>query len=210
MINPHVFQKKINIYFFIVFFFITSVSFARYEGSGDLNLSKDTANAFANYITSNIVDSYTGTKQPNSSPGLFYVTKDGLHSQIVYCSYGHSGCLSGQDEYRFKYVCGDRAKRECFIFAEKNIIVWDKRNIKITSENKDEIIKILARENFYKISSNQITTPKKIDLNDTNKEKKIKETETNIVDQLQNLNNLYKAGALTKDEFEKAKAKLLK
>ena len=53
-------------------------------------------------------------------------------------------------------------------------------------------------------------TPKKSDITDANKEKKPKESVNNIVDQLQNLNNLYKSGALTKDEFEKAKAKLLK
>ena len=210
MINSHIFLKKINMYFFIIFIFFTSVSFARYEGSGDLNLSKDTANAFANYITSNIVDSYTGTKQPNSSPGLFYVTKDGLHSHIVYCKYNETGCPRAQDEYRIKDMCSEDAKRECFIFAEKNIIVWDKKKIEILSENKNEVTQILARENFYKISGNQIMTPKKSDITDANKEKKPKESVNNIVDQLQNLNNLYKSGALTKDEFEKAKAKLLK
>ena len=209
MINFHIFLKKLNMYFFIIYIFFTSVSFARYEGSGDLNLSKDTANTFANYITNNIIDRYTKTKQ-QSSPGLFYVTKDGLHSHIVYCKYNETGCPRAQDEYRFKAMCSEDAKRECFIFAEKNIIVWDKKKIEILSENKNEVTQILARENFYKISGNQIMTPKKLDITDANKEKKPKESVNNIVDQLQNLNNLYKSGALTKDEFEKAKAKLLK
>jgi hypothetical protein len=196
-------------YFFIIFIFFTSVSFARYEGSGDLNLSKDTANAFANYITNNIIDRYTKTRQ-QSSPGLFYVTNDGLHSHIVYCKYNDTGCPRAQDEYRFKAICSEDAKRECFIFAEKNIIVWDKKKIEILSENKNEVTQILVRENFYKMSGNQIMTPKKSDKTDANNEKKPKESINNIVDQLQNLNNLYKSGALTKDEFEKAKAKLLK
>jgi hypothetical protein len=196
-------------YFFIIFIFFTSVSFARYEGSGDLNLSKDTANAFANYITNNIIDRYTKTRQ-QSSPGLFYVTNDGLHSHIVYCKYNETGCPRAQDEYRFKAICSEDAKRECFIFAEKNIIVWDKKKIEILSENKNEVTQILVRENFYKMSGNQIMTPKKSDRTDANNEKKPKESINNIVDQLQNLNNLYKSGALTKDEFEKAKAKLLK
>ena len=209
MINFHIFLKKLNMYFFIIFIFFTSVSFARYEGSGDLNLSQDTANTFANYITNNIIDRYTKTRQ-QSSPGLFYVTKDGLHSHIVYCKYNETGCPRAQDEYRFKAMCSEDAKRECFIFAEKNIIVWDKKKIEILSENKNEVTQILARENFYKISGNQIMTPKKSDITDANKEKKPKESVNNIVDQLQNLNNLYKSGALTKDEFEKAKAKLLK
>jgi hypothetical protein len=196
-------------YFFFIFIFFTSVSFARYEGSGDLNLSKDTANAFANYITNNIIDRYTKTRQ-QSSPGLFYVTNDGLHSHIVYCKYNETGCPRAQDEYRFKAICSEDAKRECFIFAEKNIIVWDKKKIEILSENKNEVTQILVRENFYKMSGNQIMTPKKSDKTDANNEKKPKESINNIVDQLQNLNNLYKSGALTKDEFEKAKAKLLK
>jgi hypothetical protein len=196
-------------YFFIIFIFFTSVSFARYEGSGDLNLSKDTANAFANYITNNIIDRYTKTRQ-QSSPGLFYVTNDGLHSHIVYCKYNETGCPRAQDEYRFKAICSEDAKRECFIFAEKNIIVWDKKKIEILSENKNEVTQILVRENFYKMSGNQIMTPKKSDKTDANNEKKPKESINNIVDQLQNLYNLYKSGALTKDEFEKAKAKLLK
>ena len=164
-------------YFFIIFIFFTSVSFARYEGSGDLNLSKDTANAFANYITNNIIDRYTKTRQ-QSSPGLFYVTNDGLHSHIVYCKYNETGCPRAQDEYRFKAICSEDAKRECFIFAEKNIIVWDKKKIEILSENKNEVTQILVRENFYKMSGNQIMTPKKSDKTDANNEKNQKSLST--------------------------------
>ena len=38
--------------------------------------------------------------------------------------------------------------------------------------------------------------------------KKLKKNE-NIVDDLEKLNNLYKSGALTKEEFEKAKKRIL-
>ena len=38
---------------------------------------------------------------------------------------------------------------------------------------------------------------------------KSKQKDKNFVDQLQKLNDLYKSGALTKEEFEKAKKKIL-
>ncbi len=51
--------------------------------------------------------------------------------------------------------------------------------------------------------------PMRISFNDTETNNKNNSGNKNIVDQLNSLNELYKSGVLTKEEFEKAKKKIL-
>ena len=65
---------------------------------------------------------------------------------------------------------------------------------------------------YYDIEKFKLVERNNIKTQITKKEKKKKEKKTdnsNISKQLKTLNNLYKSGALTKEEFEKAKKKLL-
>jgi predicted patatin/cPLA2 family phospholipase len=63
---------------------------------------------------------------------------------------------------------------------------------------------------MQKIYERTTLAAKLISKNKVEKKKKEKKTDnSNISKQLKTLNNLYKSGALTKEEFEKAKKKLL-
>ena len=55
---------------------------------------------------------------------------------------------------------------------------------------------------------NKITRESFINSVSTNSKKKISQ-DSNFIDQLEQLNELYKSGVLTKEEFEKAKKKIL-
>ena len=131
------------------------------------------------------------------------VTKDGSFSKIVYCPYGSSNC-SNPTTYQWLLRCKEEAKQECFIFAEKNKIVWDKKEIYVKTEKREEIIEILKNEKFYK----EVNINKSPSNNSDTKKDNYKSSD-DIVIKLQKLNDLYKSGAISEKEFKTAKSKIL-
>jgi len=172
------------------------------DGFGELNFSQKTTNNFINYITGNYTDVYSKNRV-NSNPWLFLVTKDGAFSKIVYCPYGSTNC-NNPTTYQWLLRCKDEAKQECFIFAEKNKIVWNNKEVYIKTEKKEEIIEILKNEKFYK----EINITKN-SLSNSDSKKDNNKSSDDIVIKLQKLNDLYKSGAISEKEFKIAKNKLL-
>ena len=182
---------------------INSNSLAGYgDGFGELNFSQKTANSFINYITGNTINIYSKNRT-NSNPWLFLVTKDGTFSKLIGCPYGTSNC-DNPTTYQWLLRCKDEAKQECFIFAEKNKIVWNNKEIYIKSDKREEIIEILKNEKFYKETNITKKPPINSDL-----KKDASKSSDDIVIKLQKLNDLYKSGAISEKEFKAAKNMLL-
>ena len=164
-------------------------------GFGELNFSQKTASNFANYITGNYTDVYSKNRV-TSNPWLFLVTKDGTFSKIVYCPYGTNNC-NNPTTYQWLLRCKDEAKQECFIFAEKNKIVWNNKEIYVKSDKREEIIEILKNEKFYKETNITKKPPINSDLKkDTSK------SSDDIVIKLQKLNDLYNQAQLVKKNLK--------
>ena len=172
------------------------------DGFGELNFSQKTANSFINYITGNTINIYSKNRT-NSNPLLFLVTKDGTFSKLIGCPYGTSNC-DNPTTYQWLLRCKDEAKQECFIFAEKNKIVWNNKVIYVKSNKREEIIEILKNEKFYKEANITIKTPINSD-----PKKDVNKSSDDIVIKLQKLNDLYKSGAISEKEFKAAKNMLL-
>ena len=172
------------------------------DGFGELNFSQKTANNFVNYITGNYTDVYSKNRV-TSNPWLFLVTKDGTFSKIIYCPYGRDNC-NNPTTYQWLLSCKDEAKQECFIFAEKNKIVWNNKEIYVKSDKREEIIEILKNEKFYKEANITKKPPINSDL-----KKDASKSSDDIVIKLQKLNDLYKSGAISEKEFKAAKNMLL-
>ena len=68
------------------------------------------------------------------------------------------------------------------------------------------IILTISCANSY---NNQSDEKDKTTIKKKSKKKLEKKSENNIIDQLEALNDLYKSGVLTKEEFEKGKKKIL-
>ena len=97
----------------------------------------------------------------------------------------------------------------CFIFAKKRKIVWNSINYKFPKELSTEFVKNKLKElGFYGQQALKKEEKKK---EPKKKEPKKKTTDDNndIVQQIKDLKELYDSGVLTKEEFEKAKKKLL-
>ena len=102
---------------------------------------------------------------------------------------------------------------DVYVFAKKNKIVWCKSKEKISRNITLEGLQTKLNElGFFDGSVTKLSTePKKETANkkkkDNNSDAKL--DESNILKEIKELNELYKSGVLTKEQFEKAKNKIL-
>ena len=179
----------------------------RQDGSGELKISYQTLQNFKAYLRG---ETNAKGKSLNNKPLTFWVTTDGNGSYFWYCPFGQCRSSNPVEEKRTceKYYTG----QECFRFARNTSVRWknginpakgaqSKFNAKMSDQ---EIVAKLTELGFYGGSTS--TTPKI-----TKKKKEVKKSKDNkdVVKKLKDLNDLYKSGVLTKEEFAKAKKKLL-
>ena len=172
---------------------MSNTSFAGY-GSGELKFSESSVRNFQAYLQ--------GEK---GSPMRFLISADGSYTYHWYCPY--SSCVAGGDTREAK-ICSAKSGKQCSTFAVRRSVKWTNAQTKNAKgkekrfSSKDSIAEIktkLTALGFY--GSNTI---------DRKKTKKIiPANNSNLTSRLEQLNKLYKSGALTKDEFTKAKKKIL-
>jgi len=136
------------------------------------------------------------------------VTLDGRDSYFWYC--GHGTCVPGGDAGDIK-KCEQYYDKECKVFAKGRYIKWKNginkggKQGKINSRWSDSEIRAKLTELGFMGPTTSSTTKEQ------KKKKETKDTSSssNFTEELKELNKLYKEGVLTKEEFEKAKKKLL-
>ena len=192
---------------------LCNVGFAAKKGIGEVKLSDAVVRHFKVYLSGKIVQ---GTRW---KPMVFILSSDGSWSNYFYCPFD-SGC-SGRQHQEVVNDCERETNGHCGIFARKRTVIWDNGNDFPTREkrfnSKWDLAKIksqLEKLGFYDGGTTTKTEPKttkKTEPKITKKTKKKpkKKMSDDIVKQLKDLNELYESGALTKEEFEKAKKKLL-
>ena len=170
------------------FFFQTSYSSSTKYGYGDLNLSDFVVNAFIRYVKGG----------HTKAPYLFAVSADGKQYQSYICSAGLNNCGGGDE--RILEECDSYSRKNngtgnCKIFARLRTIKWDNgssRNKKIKSKwSNAEIKEKLKEYNLYGPTASKSKDSQKMS------------------SQLKELNSLYKSGAITEAEFNKAKNRIL-
>jgi len=172
---------------------MSNTSFAGY-GSGELKFSESSVRNFQAYLQ--------GKK---GSPMRFLISADGSYTSWWYCPY--SQCEAGGDTQEAK-KCTAASGSQCFTFAVRRSVKWtnaqtqDAKGKEKRFKSKDSITEIktkLTTLGFYGSNAVERKKTKKI----------IPANNSNLTSRLEQLNKLYKSGALTKDEFTKAKKKLL-
>ena len=162
------------------------------NGTGDLILSDPVIYSLEKYLK-------------HRKPVKFLVTKDGLNSSSWKCP--HSSCVpSGSDGE--EALCEKRWGKKCYTFVVRRSIKWqndqtqDAKGKEKRFKSKDSITEIktkLTALGFYGSNAVERKKTKKI----------IPANNSNLTSRLEQLNKLYKSGVLTKDEFTKAKKKIL-
>ena len=124
-------MKKIALYIFVFLFWSNYFNSAnaiitKYNGQGDLELSKKIIEEYYSYITTGI----------NNNPLNFFITQDHKNTFVVidkntnYKSYSGSGPID-----RNKKKCENNYKQPCFLFSNQRFIVWNNGINPIKKEN---------------------------------------------------------------------------
>ena len=186
-------MKKILGILFFSFILLTSPVKSEGIGKGELKLSPQMVDWFIKYIK------LSGNKKPS----VFLVTTDGVTGIFYHCP--HGSCRPGSAVIEIK-DCERRYDRECAIFAKRRTVKWKNG---INKGNKESVFKSKWSETQIKAKLTELGFL-------GNKNQKIEKKEasqtndaSDITKQLTNLIEMYESGSINKEEFEKAKKKLL-
>ena len=195
-------------------------------GKGEIKLNKKTMEFLLMYFYGAGNSKYSGADKQRNEPITFAVSPDGRYSFYRYCPFQHKGmCETTQSAIKSIKACEKMAGTKCFTFARKNKIVWKNGGPKVKIKNKDlkspyKVAKMIQEAGFYdgdisKLAGINVNTGQVDDDIKISGEKKTgsltttEDSSNDVVKELEALSELFEAGAITKEEFEKAKEKLL-
>lgn len=186
----------------ILFLLLDSTSFAAVKkGKGEVQMTENSVERFITYIRA----------KKGKKPMTFILSSSGTWSTYWYC--GHSGgCRAGNYMPTIRQ-CESDTNSECGLFARRYTILWKNgtnpgkgKASRINSKWSDAEIRAKLTELGFlggSSTSTSTSTPK------ITKKKKETKIDGDIVKQLSDLKELLDSGALTQDEFDKAKKKIL-
>ena len=194
----------------------------KFKGKGPLLLSEDMADIVEYYFSGGRKGAYAQKQSTAWAPYLMVIAEDG--SDFAYVTTPAHVNESNVDSRNYVGMalidCKKKSGKECFLFASRYKIVWDNGSDKKRRKLKRKEIRagktkaILQELGFYNTdysqSSNSSSSDNSTSDNSSSKsEEKPKKNNQNIVEDLKELNDLYKSGVISLKEFEKAKKKLL-
>ena len=176
-----------------------------YTGEGEVKLSNQVISNFQNYIKLKKI------KGKKADPGIFMITLDGSNSYYYYYC-GHNlggGCMNNAGHAEVT-ACKKYTKKECKIFARKRRVIWKngindgKGKSQFSSKmSNSEMKDKLASLGFIGDAISSTTNKKKAKIT------KKKSEDKDVVAKLKDLKKLLDDGVISKEEFEKAKKKIL-
>ena len=208
----------------ITFIFLTQPSYAKW-GKGELKLDKETMEHVMRYMYGAGNEKYSGDAKRKQDPWIMVISEDGTWSQYSYCPVEYNNDCTPPNPARNIAACekGSRGS-PCFVFALKKRIVWKNGGKKVKIKRKDlkspyVVAKKIQEAGFYdgditKLTGIDVSTGQSDeDLSVTGEKKAddtlVKSNEKDLVKELETLTKLFEGGALSKEEFEEAKKKLL-
>ena len=191
---------------------MSSKAYAFTSGKGDVKMTDRAINHFIDYVHGK---SYFKKKVGNikPKPSMFIISSNGDWTAAWFCPYSE-GC---RDSLSVKTIreCERETGTTCGVFASRRTLYWDnginikknKARFKSKMSGSEIRAKLTALGFIGDSTSATTTTTPKI----TKKKKGEKKLKSNddIVKKLKDINDLYKSGVLSKEEFEKAKKKIL-
>ena len=184
-------------------------------GKGPLKVTKNTADTIEYYFSGGRMGVYKKKQKDAWGPGLMAISVDGTDSSII----RHPATVRSiqPSHYAGQVIksCKKRSGKECFLFANAYKIVWDngsnkkKRKLKRKDIRAGKTIALLTELGFFDGSNSSALTTTTSKKTKKNKKKKESKSDKDIVKKLKDLKDLLDTGVLSKEEFEKAKKKLL-
>ena len=184
-------------------------------GKGPLKLTKHMVNELEFFFSGGTRGAYAEKQKSSWKPGLIAISVDGNTSYF----FRHPFHVTQVDNKAYWGIaisnCKKKSGQECYLFANGYRIVWDngsnkkKRRLKKKDIKAGKTIALLTELGFF---DNNTSLSSGISKENEKKESKIKKesrADKDIVKKLKDLKELFDLGALSEEEFEKAKKKLL-
>ena len=211
-------KRLLGIMFICLFFCgnsLAGISSGYKKGAGPLKVTEDTANVIEYFFSGGKNGVYAKKQKEAWKPGLMAISVDGAFYSFI----RHPLRVTQVDNQHYAGMavgdCKKKSGQECYLFANGYRIIWDngtnrkKRRLKRKDIRAGKTIALLTELGFFdnKTSSSN-STQKEVKKKET-KPKKETEADKDIVKKLKELKELLDSGALSKEEFVKAKKKLL-
>ena len=184
-------------------------------GKGPLKVTKDIADVIEYFFSGGRNGAYAKKQKDPWKPGLMAISVDGAYQALI----RHPLRVTQVDNKAYWGMvisdCKKKSGQECYLFANGYKIVWNngsnkkKRRLKKKDIRAGKTIALLTELGFFDNKTSSSTSiSKEVEKKET-KIKKQSEADKDIVKKLKELKELLDSGALSKEEFKKAKKKLL-
>ena len=181
--------------------FLSGNAYAFTKGTGEVKMTDKALNHFIDYVQGK---SYFKKKVGNikPKPDMFVLSSDGDWTAAWFCPYSN-GCIDSLSTKTIK-ECERETGTTCGVFASRRTIYWDngintkKKKARFKSQMSSSEIRDKLKELGF-IEDGNSSTPIK----------KKKSEDKDIIAKLKDLKKLLDDGILSKEEFEKAKKKIL-
>ena len=181
--------------------FLSGNAYAFTKGTGEVKMTDRALNHFIDYVQgkSNFKKK-VGNVKPK--PDMFVLSSNGNWTSAWFCPYSQ-GCIDSLSTKTIK-ECERETGTTCGVFAARRTIYWDngintkKKKARFKSQMSGSEIRAKLKELGF-IEDGNSSTPIK----------KKKSEDKDIITKLKDLKKLLDDGILSKEEFEKAKKKIL-
>jgi hypothetical protein len=147
-------KKILNIIVFTFFFFTTNSfpSITKYFGSSKIKFDESGVINFIRYLegTFHAEDIFLDRAAKLMSPLYYAVSEDGKVGYGWFCrSLKSNDCFEDFSAYKVVEFCKEYAQKKCYIFANRDQIVWNNTNIKVTDLSFAKNVELFKKLDFY-------------------------------------------------------------
>ena len=211
------FMKKFLILITFILLNTNVVSAAVKVGCGNIKFTEKATIDFHEYLTWKISRSDYTFSKPKNLGAMVINPKNKSYGKFLYLvqQSGSVDYVGGLYDSANIGLSGYKTvfSVDVYVFAKKNKIVWCKSKEKISRDITLEGLQNKLKElGFFDGNVAKLSSESKKETSTKKKKENVsqsKSDESNILKEIKELNELYKSGVLTKEQFEKAKDKLL-
>ena len=151
-------MKKLRVIFaFIIFISVISCSSnTKYFGSSNIKIDETGVINFIRYLEGRFYAENTIVDRSSRimSPMYYAISEDGKNSYGWFCN-STSSYQCNDNFLAFKIVeyCKEYSRKNCYIFAIKNEIVWKNLNIRVEELSFSKSVELFRKLNLYNATS---------------------------------------------------------
>ena len=154
-------MKKINLIFvfIILITFISCTSNKKYFGSSNIKIDETGVVNFIRYLEGRFYAENTIIDRSSRimSPMYYAISEDGKNSYGWFCNSGPSyNCSDNFLAFKTVEYCKEYSRKNCYIFAIKNEIVWKSINIKVDELSFSKNVELFKKLNLFNETSKSI------------------------------------------------------